>query len=186
MRRLAYLTAICATTLVVGPASADTYNPFTVHATFTDPFRDIFSLTGSVDVDVTSGTFAKASFNLVGEPWTNIVSQGSAGRFYDLNIQTPVFNAGCSASNGTGSSCHDTLSLVFLGSPLLFATDQGGSILGGFADLRDAGFDVALLSGSLVSSTPIPATLPLFAAGLGVIGFLARHRRNRLASTNAR
>jgi hypothetical protein len=185
MRRLAYLTAICATALMAGPANADTYSPFTVNGAFTDPFRDIFSFTGSVDVDVTSGTFANASLRLVGEPWTNIISQGSVGRFYDLNIQTPILNTGCSASHSTGSACHDTLSLVFSNSPLLLVADHGGSILGGFADLRDAGFDIALVSGSLVSSTPIPAALPLFAAGLGLIGFLARQRRRRLRSMNA-
>src|SRR5580704_2094811 len=143
MRRLTYLTAFLATALMVGEANADTYSPFTITDTFTDPFRDVFSLTGSIDVDLTSGVFANASLHLVGEPWTNIVSQGSIGGLYDFNIQTPIFNAGCSASNSTSAACHDTLSLIFSETPLLLVAAQGGPIFGGFADLRDAGFDIA-------------------------------------------
>lgn len=32
--------------------------------------------------------------------------------------------------------------------------------------------------GNSPSTTPLPATLPLFAGGLGFLGYLARHRRN--------
>jgi hypothetical protein len=39
--------------------------------------------------------------------------------------------------------------------------------------------DSATVNGELV--TPLPATLPLFAGGLGVIGLLARRRRRQLA-----
>jgi hypothetical protein len=181
MRGLTYFAAICATALMIGRATADTYSPFTVNGTFTDSFRDIFSLTGTIDVDVTTGTFANSSLSLGGEPWMNINSQGAVGSFYDVNIQTSVFNAGCSTSHNTGSACHDTLSLLFFGSPLMLVANDGGLLVGGFAGLRDAGFGISLASGSIsASATPIPAALPFFAAGLGVIGLLVRRRRHRL------
>src|ERR1700676_1812712 len=88
------VAAICVTVLIVGQANASTYVPLNVSGTFTDPFRDTFALTGSFDVNATSGLVADASLQLAGEPWANIISQGSSGPFYDLSIQTPIFNAG--------------------------------------------------------------------------------------------
>jgi hypothetical protein len=172
--------AMCVTVLIVGQANATTYTPFTVSGTFTDQFRDTFALTGTFDVNVTSGLVADASLQLAGEPWTNIIFQGSAGPFYDLNIQTSLFNAGCSASHD-GPGCHDLLNLVLSASPSMLLVDHGGSIVGGFADLRDAGLDITLVNGT-VSATPIPAALWLFATGLGALGLLG-WRRKRKAST---
>jgi hypothetical protein len=182
MLKLTLPAAVCIAALMVGQATADTLSPFTVNGTFTDPFKDIFALTGTIDVDATTGTFDNASLRLVGEPWTNITSQGSVGSFYDLNVQTPIFNTGCSPSYDTGAACHDTLTLMFAKTPLMLLADQGGLITGGFSNLRDAGFSISLVSGSLeaASATPIPAALPFFIAGLGGIGLLAR-RRHRLS-----
>jgi hypothetical protein len=78
---------VCLTVLIIGQANASTYVPFTVSGTFTDPSRDTFALAGSFDVNATSGLVADASLQLAGEPWTNIISQGSAGSFYDLSIK---------------------------------------------------------------------------------------------------
>src|SRR3981081_2543027 len=180
MRPFTYLAAICVTVLTVAQANATTYSPFTVTGTFTDRFRDTFALTGSFDVDVTSGLFANASLHLVGEPWTNIISQGQVGNFYDISIQTPIFNAGCSASHD-GPGCHDILNLLLSESPSMLLVDHGGSIVGGFADLRDAGFAITLVNGT-VSATPLPAALPLFATGLGAMGLLGLWRKRKAAA----
>ncbi len=183
MRGLTYCAAVCAAALVVGQANADTFSPFTLNGTFTDPFRDTFALTGTINVDATTGTLADASLRLVGEPWINITSQGLVGSFYDLNVQTPIFNTGCSPSRDTGGACHDTLTLMFSETPLMLLAHHEGSITGGFSDLRDAGFGISLVSGSLevASATPIPAALPFFVAGLGGIRFVARRRHRKRA-----
>ncbi|MGZ5872971.1 MAG: hypothetical protein ACXWKP_12775 [Bradyrhizobium sp.] len=176
MRPLCRFAAMCATVLFAGQANASTYVPFTVSGTFTDPFRDTFALTGSFDVNASSGLVADASLRLAGEPWTNIISQGAAGQFYDLSIQTPIFNAGCSAAND-GPGCHDILNLVLSANPSTLLVDRGGSIVGGFADLRDA-FNLTLLSGT-VSAAPLPAALSLFATGLGALGLLGWRRKRK-------
>ena len=106
MRPLYRLAALCVTVLIVGQANASTYVPLSLSGTFTDPFRDTFALIGTLDVNATSGLVADANLQLAGEPWTNIISQGSVGTFYDLSIQTTIFNAGCSASHDV-TGCHD-------------------------------------------------------------------------------
>lgn len=56
--------------------------------------------------------------------------------------------------------------------------DRGRVISGGFADQADV-----LVAGTL-TPTPLPAALPLFASGLGVIGLLARRRKRQSADIN--
>lgn len=180
MRSLAHLAAMCLTALIAGQANATTYSPFNVSGTFTDQFRDTFALTGSFEVNMTSGLVADASLRLAGEAWTNIVSQGGSGSFYDLSIQTPIFNAGCSASNN-GPGCHDILNLVLSESPSMLLADHGGSIVGGFVNLTDAGFAITSVNGA-VSTTPLPAALPLFATGLGALGLFGWRRKRKAAA----
>jgi hypothetical protein len=182
MRIFGFLAALLLVT--VSQAGATTYDPFSVSGTFTDPFKDTFSLSGSLDVDTSSGQLTNVSLTVAGEPWTQIVSQGSSGGFYDVSIQTPITNSGCTLPNGPG--CHDTLSLVLSVSPLTLVQNNGGSILSGFANLEDAGFQIALESGSLSAiATPLPSSLPLFTAGLGVIGFFYIRRRRLAAGTSS-
>jgi hypothetical protein len=176
--RLNYLAVICALVLTVGQANADTFAVFKATGTFTESSL-VFPLGGSLTVDITSGAFSNASLTLVGEPWTNIISQGpdAVAPYYDLTVQTPFVNTGCTPL----SSCHDTLQLVISTSPSLLVTDQGGLIVSGSAGLRDAGITINLVAGEL-SPVPLPAALPLFATGLGVLGLFAwRRKRNNTA-----
>jgi hypothetical protein len=175
-----HVAAIFVTLLMAGQASATTYSPFTVSGTFTDQFKDTFALTGSIDVNTTSGSVADASFQLAGESGSNIISQGFAGTSYDLSIQTGVLNTGC---NGPG--CQDTLNLVLSVGPLVLLADHGGSFLGGFADLTDAGFAITLANGT-ISATPLPAALPLFATGLGALGLFRWRRKHKAAAASNR
>jgi hypothetical protein len=176
--------AAAALTLTVCQANADTYTNFDLSGVFTDPFHDNWSLTGNITIDGTTDVITGASLKLVGESWTKIISQGSSGGYYDVSIQTPIFNAGCSSSSIT-SNCFDTLVLGLAAAPSTLIAAGAGSIMSGYADLRDAGFVISLEAGtgSLIdppSPTPLPAALPLFASGLGALSLL-RWRRKRCA-----
>jgi hypothetical protein len=181
MRSLVSLAAICGTFLTLGQASATSFDPLSVNGTFTDQFKDPFVLSGSLIVDASSGLIAGGSLKLAGEAWTQVVSQGSAGGFYDVSIQSSIFNSGYSSSN-CGPGCHDILQLVLAENPLALL-QNGGSIVSGLAYLRDAGFSITSVNGT-VSATPIPPTLPLFVAGLGALVLVGWHS-TRATKTSA-
>lgn len=177
--RISMSVMALALALIVRPANADTYTNFNLSGTFTDPYQDNWSLTGSMVVDDTTDAVADASLKLVGRPWTNIISQGVSGSYYDISIQTSVPNMSCSPNN-----CFDTLTLVLSEPISTLIADGGGSIASGYADLYDAGFAISLEAGtgSLIdppSPTPLPASLPLLATGLGVMGLLGWRRRRK-------
>jgi hypothetical protein len=187
-QRIMIIMSVMAFVLVsiVHPAHADTYTDFNVSGVFTDPYHDNLSLTGSIMVDNATDAIADASLKLVGEAWTDIVSQGLSGSYYDVSIQTPVFNTGCSSAN----NCFDTLTLALSEPISALIADGEASIVSGYADLSDAGFAISLEAGtgSLIdppSPTPLPTSLPLFATGLGVMGLLGwrgRRRNNAVAA----
>jgi hypothetical protein len=172
-------TVATALALMIGQASADTYTNFTLSGSFSDPFHDNWSLSGAMTVDDTTDVFTSASLRLVGESWTNIISQGLSGNYYNISIQTPVLNSGCSPS----SNCFDTLSLGFSAVPAALVAAGEGSILSGYSHLQDAGFAISLVgTGSLIdppSPTPLPGTFPVFAVGLGVVGLWAWWRKKK-------
>ena len=59
-------------------------------------------------------------------------------------------------------------------------TAGGETILGGEVDFGPLGaFDVL---GADVAATPLPATLPLFAGGLGLLGFMGKRHKRKIAS----
>jgi hypothetical protein len=59
-------------------------------------------------------------------------------------------------------------------------TAGGETILGGEVDFGPLGaFDVL---GADVAATPLPATLPLFAGGLGLLGFMGKRQKRKIAS----
>lgn len=171
--------------LIVRPANADTYTDFNLSGTFTDAYHDNWSLTGSMIVDGTTDTITDTSLKLVGESWTNIISQGLTGNYYDISIQTPEPDMGCSSTG----NCFDTLTLALSEPISTLLADGEASLVSGYANLYDAGFAISLEAGtgSLVdppSPTPLPGTLPLLASGLGVMGLLG-WRQSRKAKAVA-
>jgi len=86
---------------------------------------------------------------------------------------------------------------------LYFASDSNGSFTGlptlnivatltetgGFQDIGQyfgvAASDIQVLSFADVSTTPLPATLPLFATGLGAMGLLGWRRKRKAAALAA-
>ena len=73
----------------------------------------------------------------------------------------------------TGNTCKDT------SASLVTFTATGTTI--GFVELTDNG--TAAFEFGTVSATPLPAALPLFATGLGLVGFLGQRRKRRTART---
>ena len=67
-------------------------------------------------------------------------------------------------------------------SPFRFALGTTGGFIFDYAnDLQDASGTIT--SALAPAATPLPAALPLFAGGLGMVGFLARRKkRNALAA----
>ena len=49
-------------------------------------------------------------------------------------------------------------------------------------DVTGGGIGITLVRAGDIGSTPLPAALPLFAGGLGLIGLLARHRKRKAAA----
>jgi hypothetical protein len=162
-------------------------------ATITDNFS--FTDVGGFGV-VASGSFSYDS------------SSSGVLAYDDLNSFTINFLDGTSydladvnAITGAKYFGFDTASSMFVqaaipGSADGFLTAVNGSLTNGFfAYIDGPGFAVANAatfvfgateySVSQVSSTPVPATLPLFASGLGGIGFLAYRRKKQAASRAA-
>ena len=63
---------------------------------------------------------------------------------------------------------------------LLFLSDGTGAALLSFAQTTPGGSEASPIFDDVqVSTTPIPAALPLFAGGLGVLGLVARRRKRK-------
>jgi hypothetical protein len=66
---------------------------------------------------------------------------------------------------------------------LLFLSDGTGAALLSFAQTTPGGSEASPIFDDVqVAATPIPAALPLFAGGLGMLGLLARRRKRKAAS----
>jgi hypothetical protein len=175
--------------LTGGQTKANTYLSFNAAGFWSDRSHDVIPLIADVTIDTSSGVVSNASFEINSpafgfETFTNIISQGpnALSPYFDIAIQSPVFNFGfgfpgvsCTATNG----CHDTLFVTFSKSPSMAAADLSWMIVSGSVDLIDAN----LIPGtalSPVSPVPLPAALPLFATGLGVLNLLCWCRKRRI------
>ena len=157
---------------------------------WSDRFHDVIPLIADVTVDASSGVISNASFKINSpafgfETFTNIISQGpnALSPYFDIAIQSPVFNFGfgspgvsCTTTNG----CHDTLFVTFSKSPSMAVADLSWTIVSGRVDLIDG---LVMIPGTVlspVSPVPLPAALPLFATGLGVLNLLCWCRKRRI------
>jgi hypothetical protein len=159
-------------------------------ATITDNFS--FTDVGGYGV-VASGSFSYDSSS------SGVLSFGDLDSFTINFLDGTSYDlADVNAITGPKYFGFDTVSTRFVqaaipGSVDGFLTAIDGSLSNGFLAYIDGpGFTVANAASyffrateysvSQVSSTPIPATLPLFASGLGGIGFLAYRRKKQAAS----
>ena len=174
MFRLKYLVATCVLALTVGTANAAT---FVVTGVTGDPqIGEIMEGT----VDVTNGAFTSANFQITNFPvaanFTSILSQGAVSNVDEWLIAV------------SAPSTAYVLTL-WLQTPEIgtLADYNGGAIVEAELNAHQ-GFHLGpfawTLEGSL-TPTPLPAALPLFAGGLGVIGLLARCRKRKAAALAA-
>ena len=115
---------------------------------------------GTLDIDVTAGTITGWDITFPGLPDFNIVTVAFPGSLRTISngyIFTLLFDTGQTPPSLVGYS----------GGPI---TGESVVRTGG------AGTVYGDLTGS-ITPTPLPATLPLFATGLGAIGLLWRRKR---------
>jgi len=106
--------------------------------------------------------------NLLGGTWTFIpAASGSLANTYNDMTSVPALNFG-----GVAVGFYDTFTQTI-------ATITGDSYTLDFLYSNDAnsGPSGLLVTTSDISSTPLPAALPMFAAGLALVGLLARKKR---------
>jgi hypothetical protein len=174
MLRLKYLVATLVLALTTGYANADTFDVIGAGA-----------LSGTIDINVTSGTITSASLNVAGGygAFNTILNSTSSGPF--ANWELDVIN-----------STYETT--------ILFKPDSlVGFIVGNITTwqvsdypcLDPSGFCTSGLpngeSGTIsavstdLGTTPLPAALPLFATGLGALGLLGWRRKRKSSAIAA-
>jgi len=105
----------------------------------------------------------------------------AAGVFFNVNLDSGNFDLTTPVGNAsTGSSAFDTKTFVFAG---IISTTAFSTITFSSEDTSQGSFNIPEIA--FVSSTPIPAALPLFASGLGALGLLGRRRKRKVAAPAA-
>jgi hypothetical protein len=110
-----------------------------------------------------SGVFNNTNSAFAPQPW---VQPTGGVQYYDANGHVP-------ATNPWGPRGGIDLSALFIW-PNDGQSNDGCFNLGGFCTV-----DLMTEILPLTSATPLPATLPLLATGLGVIGFIAKRRKRK-------
>ena len=172
-------SAVLLTVAISAPASADTFNLFTnggdgsVIDIVPNGFPNGFHLFGTddgtgLDTTYTATALSNQSFNV---NW-----------IYHTADNSPLWDSAGYVKNGVFTQLTNSGGSI----------DQNGSFIlnvltndiYGFyvrsADGEEGRGDI-LVTALAVSQVPLPAALPLFAGGLGVIGLLARRRKRRQA-----
>jgi hypothetical protein len=159
------------------------------------------SVTGSITTDGTAGTLSQtdiSSWNLIinagngpvalngpGSPPTSAVNYTGLALtvigtdlFFNYSLATDSF-----LEIGTTSSPNINIVLAdvthFTGALLQFNDGQGGT------QSSSSVSGNTLIGTESVSATPLPATLPLFATGLGALGFFGCRRKRKTAAIAA-
>ena len=184
-RRKRALVAACALALSVGAANASTVT-FDVNGSFAAVPGS--TLSGTINVDVTGGTITAADLLVSGFLPFNVFVSAAFTPFPGLALVLSDAESPAKVLEVDFSNSGFTLtSLVgFNGGPIV-----GGQLIHG--DLLQCDVTGILcyefLQGSItpeVANTPLPATFPLFATGLGALGLLGwRRRRMRAAALAA-
>jgi hypothetical protein len=179
---------VTTTCLSVEPASAATV--FDLTGTFTDAS----TISGSLTIDVTAGHVDAVNVTYLGVNYTNILVQGTGtGSTAPGQTPVPIYYGVITgipypfidlAFRGTSA----VNSLVgYAGGDLCSFDAPCGPDEEGFfwaSDYRTSNTSaIALETGELTAETPLPATLPLFATGLGALGLLGWRRKRKNAAT---
>ena len=190
----------------VVPASAATCSgEYTAaNGTETSPFTDIGTVQSGCEIgpfvaDIGGGT------NLSGTPATVGGSSKPNPSIYQFEWGGGTLTIGeMLGNNGTGDAIFVEVGLASdglssnnasLNSPLASISISGGNapptyftltdlaagtyLLDNFLDNSDALVDPNYAVGFNVSTTPLPATFPLFAGGLGLVGYLTRRKKGK-------
>ena len=184
MFQLKSLLAVCLLALAVGSANASTFN---VTGFFSG--TTTVGLTGTIDVNVATGTITAPDLNVTGlsETFVSVFAlvppSPPSITDWDLAVAT------ISGIKGDGLFIHFA--------PSFDATHTTG--LTGFAGATISIWDVGPLGtvfcdgscpapigeGGTISPTPLPAALPLFATRLGALGLLGWRRKRNAAAVAA-
>jgi hypothetical protein len=173
--------------LSVEPARAATV--FDLTGTFTDSS----TIAGTFTIDLTTGQVDAVNVTYLGVNYTSILGQnvftgltasgqtpipvsydvafGSFYPFVDLAIRGTSAPASLISYAG-GQLCSFDASC---------GPDQEGNFWASAYRTSNQSA-IALQTGELTATTPLPAALPLFASGLGVIGLLARCRKRKASA----
>jgi hypothetical protein len=159
-----------------GQASAETIADFTLDNV---TFSDGGTATGSFTLDFTLGLITSANIvtstdEIVG-PIAFGDTYGSVGSSFSNNPASFSFLGGIGVQFtidlATGLTAADlvgpTSFTISGGGESIFSGDFGRGITGGSLDIGD------------VTVTPLPAALPLFAGGLGMVGLLSRRKKRK-------
>jgi len=134
--------------------------------------------------DTTYGSFIPTSQSTVdfSNPPAIIISDGM---FLETFSQGTLFgdSSGSGTASGTGTATV-TLDFIFKGGTKLFAGDTGEVTVTETITMTSATTESISGSymGTLITPTPLPAALPLFATGLGAIGLFGWRRKRQIAS----
>jgi hypothetical protein len=174
----------------VAAARADTLTTFDLSGvTFQQDTAGTGTATGSFVYDSTTGALSDIDIVTTSGTWQNGLSGTPAvepGVTYDALTLTNAHSTAPTPPNThfdffffTSSS---ELILGVLNGPSLTAPTAllNVGIESNESSLTGSGFTRDVASGSIdpqISATPLPAALPLFAGGLGMIGFVARRRK---------
>jgi hypothetical protein len=199
MLRLKYFVGTCVLALTVGAASANTIKTFDVDASFGHAnvtfYHTPTTLTGTLTVDVTAGVVTASnllvpgfsafsniaySYNPFIGLWQMIISNSAGSVLNFAFVPTPAPSSGqlvnfISGVIGGGDlyvGCTPCTTPQMPNWPVPVEEYFGGNSLRGNIT-------------SEVAQTPLPAALPLFATGLGVMGWLARRRKRKAAAALA-
>jgi hypothetical protein len=183
------LLGLVACIAMVGPAEAATYN--------IDYVNGIYTISGSITTNGTSPVAATDisaySLSFINTGTTEFTLTNS-----DASPSTPLLTGGDLTTTSTqiffnfsddtnpGSAFFESAGPYSIGfyNELSNSSATTGVIEIGMPSVADIDLEVSgnVLLGSVpVSATPLPAALPLFAGGLGMIGLFSRRRKRKNA-----